>query len=154
MPGAAPTRMTVVVEGFDMPGRSCAPAGAPGDYQNVHVGVQRGREVVDLVPGDAPAAIWTLPVVVKHPAGGSDFTGPFVHGRPGDRFVYLSWGEVEEDRFQMFRRAKLHFADAPPEVLATAARDGALRCRVRMTDASGNPRCARVRPPDAVWTAS
>jgi len=137
-----------------MPGRRCAPAGAGESYENVHVGVQRGREVVDLVPGDAPGATWSVKVTVKHLDDGPDFAGPFVHGRRGDRFLYLSWGRLGGDDFQMFRRAKLHFGDVAPEVLAAAVRSGALRCRVVMTDACGNPRCARVRPPDALWTGA
>lgn len=153
MPGPATSPVTLTVEGFTMPGRSFAPAGTGTSYQNVHVGVQRGKEVVDWVPGDADAASWTVPVVVKHTAEGPDFTGPFVHGPRGARFVYLSWGEVGGESFRMFRRAKLCFADVPAEALATALQDGTVGCRVRMTDGAGGPRCARVRPPDAVWTA-
>ena len=137
-----------------MPGRSCAPADAPERYDNVHVGIQRGREVVDLVAGDATGATWRLDVTVRRLDDGLDFAGPFVHGRRGDRFVYLSWGVVAGAEFRMFRRAKLHFADAAPEVLASAARTGGLGCRVAMTDSCGHPRCARVRPPDAVWTSA
>lgn len=153
MPGDLTSPLTVVVDGFDLPGRRCAPADADDRYGNVHVGVQRAREVVDLVAGDAASAGWTLEVTVKHLTDGLDFGGPFVHGRRGERFLYLSWGVVEAGAFEMFRRAKLVFADAGPATLATAVEAGSLRCRVRMTDACGSPRCARVRPPDAVWTA-
>ena len=154
VPGVAATTLTVTIEGVDMPGRGCAPAGAGEGYENVHVGVQRDREVVELVPGDAPRADWSFEVTMKHLDDGPDFAGPFVHGRRGDRFLYLSWGVVDGNEFEMFRRAKLPFADVPPEVLASASRSGALRCRVVLTDAGGNPRCARVRPPDAVWASS
>jgi hypothetical protein len=61
---------------------------------------------------------------------------------------------VDGNEFRMFRRAKLHFADVAPDVLGASLRSGALHCRVVMTDACGNPRCARVRPPDAVWTSA
>jgi hypothetical protein len=145
--------MEVLVDGFEMPGLNCAPATADEHYRNVHVGVQRLREVVDLQPGDAATAGWSFDVVAKGSGDDIDFGGPFVHGRRGDRFIYLSWGVVEAGGFRMFRRAKLHFGDAGPGVLASAVESGRLRCRVRMTDRSGNPRCARVRPPDAVWTS-
>jgi hypothetical protein len=108
--------------------------------------------VIDLVPGDAAAATWTFDVTVKRVDDGLDFAGPFVHGRRGDRFLYLSWGVVDGDEFEMFRRAKLHFSDVAPAVLAGAVAAGKLRCRVGMTDARGNPRCARVR--DAEWTSA
>lgn len=133
--------MEVRVEGFEMPG---------GDVQ---VGIQRGRDVVDRYPGGATGAEWTFDVKVKLVDGSLDFGGPYVHGKRGDRFVYLSWGVVEGDEFKMFRRAKLHFADAPVAVVELAAAGGTLTCRVRMTDSCGNPRCARVKAPDAIWSA-
>ena len=147
--------MDVVIEGYDLPGRSCSPHNAGQGYANVHVGVQRKREVVDLFPGDAPAAEWSFEVTVRPlPDGSVDFGGPYVHGKRGERFLYLSWGVVDDAGFGMFRRAKLLFADAGDDVLAAAAAGADLRCRVRLTDGRGDPRCARVRPPDAVWSAS
>jgi hypothetical protein len=142
------------IQGFDMPGLSCAPPGAGERYDSVHVGLQRGKEVVDLQPGNVEQAEWSFEVTVKHFDGGLDFGGPFVHGRRGDRFVYLSWGVLDTGGFRMFRRAKLHFADAAQEVLEAAVESGRLTCHVRMTDGAGNPRCARVRPPDAMWRSS
>lgn len=144
----------MLIEGFDMPGISCGPADADRRYDNVHVGIQRRREVVELVRGDAATARWSFEVSLKQVADDLDFGGPFVHGRRGERFLYLSWGAGEGDDLAMFRRAKLLFADAGPDVLAAAVGAGGLRCRVRMTDSCGNPRCARVRPPDAVWSAT
>ena len=134
--------LTITVHGFDMPGT------------DAHVGVQREREVIELVPADASEAEWTFDVTTKPLDDGStDFGGPFVHGRRGERFLYLSWGTVGANgEFEMFRRAKLMFADCRDEVLAEALRRGNLVCRVRMTDAHGNPRCARVREPDATWS--
>ena len=134
-----------------MPGRSCAPDDAPDQYENVHVGVQRRRDVIDLVAGDATDATWTFEVTTRIADDGTtDFGGPFVHGRRGDRFLYLSWGTGTDD-FRMFRRAKLHFADIDGAVLGPALRGGGLTGRVNMSDRCGNPRCARVRPPDVVW---
>jgi len=142
----------VSVEGYDMPGSSCAPCGAGERYDNVHVGVQCRNEVIHLIPGDAKEARWSVPITTRAADdGGTDFAGPFVHGRRGDRFLYLSWGAVDGG-FHMFRRAKLHFVDCDADVLARALRQGELLCRVRMSDKCGAPRCARVRAPDAVWT--
>ena len=43
--------------------------------------------------------------------GGVDLRGPAVHGRKGERFLYLTWGDVgADDSFAMFRRAKLMIA--------------------------------------------
>src|SRR5690242_13749985 len=119
----------------------------------VHVGVQRKAEVVDRVPADAPGATWHLEVTSREIDGLLDVRGPWVHGRPGARFLYLSWGAVTGERFEMFRRAKLMFGDIPADLLR-AAHDGVgvLVGRLRMTDANGEPLCARVRPPAITWT--
>jgi hypothetical protein len=75
-----------------------------------------------------------------------------VHGRPGARFLYLSWGAVDGDTFAMFRRAKLLFGDIPTAALRAAHDGGAVLVgRLGLTDADGGPRCARVRPPEIVW---
>ncbi|MEJ3742828.1 DUF5990 family protein [Actinomycetes bacterium KLBMP 9797] len=145
--------MRIRIEGRDLPGRrACVEAGALR-LGNVHVGVQRGAEVVDRVPADAPQAAWQFEVTSREVDGLLDVGGPWVHGRAGARFLYLSWGTVVDDRFEMFRRAKLLFGDVPTDLLR-AAHDGAgsLVCRLGLTDANGEPLCARVRPPDIAWT--
>ncbi|MGI8799069.1 MAG: DUF5990 family protein [Pseudonocardia sp.] len=148
--------MRVHIEGTELPGRSCAPDTAGRRYANVHVGVQRGKDVVDLVRADATSAQWSFDVRTRLVEDGSlDVGGPFVHGRRGDRFLYLSWGTVDDaGRFTMFRRAKLMFADIEPATLRAAADgDAVLVGRITLTDSCGNPRCARVREPDLRWLA-
>lgn len=88
--------VTLRLEADRLPGRSCAPApGFPG-YDDIHVGVQRRArpgELLGLTPGDAPAADWTLECLARPAADGTtDLSGPYVQGRPGERFVYLSPG--------------------------------------------------------------
>ena len=146
--------MRIRIEGSDLPGRR--PGGEADALRlgNVHVGVQRKAEVVDRVPADAPAAVWTFEVTVREADGLFDVGGPFVHGRPGARFLYLSWGAVDDGGFAMFRRAKLLFGDVPGDALRAAASGGrVLVGRLGLTDAQGGPRCARVRPPEIAWTA-
>lgn len=144
--------MQVRIEGRDLPGRR---AGFEADalrLGNVQVGVQRRAEVVDRVPADAAEATWQFEVTSREVDGLLDVGGPWVHGRPGARFLYLSWGAVTGDRFEMFRRAKLLFGDVPTDLLR-AAHDGAgvLVCQLGLTDAKGGPLCARVRPPAITW---
>ncbi len=88
-------------------------------------------------------------------ADGIEVSGPYVQNRLGGRFVYLSWGTVDDAGvFTMFRRAKLMFSDIDPEILEAAARSGRLTGRLGLTDAQGQPLCARVRPPRIVWSAA
>ena len=72
-----------------------------------------------------------------------------MHGRPGGRFLYLSWGGVGPDGHRaMFRRAKLML---DPDLLATAA-GATLTGALGLTMADGTPVCAAVRPPRIAWT--
>ena len=140
-----------------MPGRRCV--GLPGIakpvYEGVHVGVQRQKAVVDLVRGDATEASWTFPIeVVPGRSGSLDFRGPWVHGKPGERFLYLSWGEVPAaGRFDMFRRAKLWLTTIGEDLLQEALNTGAtVEGRLPLTDRKGAPICASVRPPVIAWS--
>ena len=144
--------MLVRIEGSDLPGRR---PGAEADQLrlgNVHVGVQRRSEVVELVPATAERARWEFEVAGREVDGLLDVGGPWVHGRPGARFLYLSWGAVDGATFAMFRRAKLLFGDIPAELLRGAYEGrGTLVGALGLTDGGGGPRCARVRPPDIAW---
>ena len=132
--------MRLVIEGHHLPGRSC------GSHDDVHVGVQRGREPVELVPADATEARWEIDVEVVHRDGERDFRGPEVQGKPGERFVYLTWGSVAGGSFEMFRRAKLMLADLPAGDEVTVDVD--------LTDECGMPRCARLRAPAIAFVSS
>jgi hypothetical protein len=102
------------------------------------------------VPVTAGSAAWDVDVASREVDGLLDVTGPYVHGRPGARFLYLSWCVGDT----MFRRAKLMFSDIPTELLRAAHDDGVrLTARLGLTGVDGTPRCARVRPPDIVWHA-
>ncbi|HEY0002109.1 MAG TPA: DUF5990 family protein [Actinoplanes sp.] len=144
--------MQIRIEGYDLPGRRAGAAADALRLGNVHVGVQRRSEVIERVPATAESAVWEFEVAGREVDGLLDVGGPWVHGRPGARFLYLSWGGVDGETFAMFRRAKLMFGDVPTAVLR-AAHEGAgvLVGSLGLTDAFGDPRCARVRPPDIVW---
>jgi hypothetical protein len=136
----------VRIVGVNLPGRDWA------CYENVHVGVQRRAEVVDLVPGDAGEAVWDFPIDVVD----QDFRGPYAQGKKGDRFLYLTWGTVDADGvYRMFRRAKLMLGAIDRTTVADASQPGRrLLGTLGLTDGKGGPRCAAVRPPMIEWTAA
>jgi hypothetical protein len=149
--------MEVQIIGVTLPGRTCADPRPGGlTYENVHVGVQRRQEVVDMVPGDASTASWRLTVDPVLGDGALDFRGPFVQGRRGDRFLYLSWGSVDaRGRFEMFRRAKLMLDAVSPDLVRAAEQpEHRLVGTVGLTHDDGMPRCAAVRPPEISWTVA
>jgi len=146
--------MRIVIEGRELPGVEFVSEGVA--LRDVHVAVQIGKEPVGLVRGDAASARWEVDVrTVVGDDGAIDLRGPAVHGKKGERFLYLTWGDVATPgSFAMFRRAKLMVNDIEPELLAGAARiDGTLVASLPLTDERGCPRCARVKPPVIGWRA-
>ena len=137
--------MRVRIEASELPGG-----------KDVYVGVQRKQEVVEQMRADSPSAAWSFDVEVRQADDGTlDFRGPFVHGKRGDRFLYLSWGAAGDDgEITMFRRLKLHFEDIDAEVLRRGAAGAGLVARLGLTDEKGEPRCARTRPPVVSWSAA
>jgi hypothetical protein len=134
--------MLLQIRGHHLPGRLWQ--SRDEYYDNIHVGIQVGREPRELVRGDAESPSWTVPIEVVAREGGWDFRGAAVQGKRGARFVYLTWGDVGDDgSFAMFRRAKLMLADLEP-FLADAEQ---VIATVDLTDDCGGPRCARLRPP-------
>jgi hypothetical protein len=136
----------LVIRGHDLPGASY------DGHARIAVGLQVRDEPAGLVAGDAPAALWETEVRLVD----GDARGPAVHGRRGDRFVYLTWGAVSDPSFggfAMFRRAKLMLDRVDPALLAEAEQSGrALVADVALTDEKGGPRCARVDPPAVTWS--
>jgi hypothetical protein len=167
-PGAVVGTMTVVIEGSELPGRTCRPEpGGPG-HENVHVALggqsadrssltmsNKPGMAIEPVRGDAPAACWEMPVTVRRDEDGFDFGGPYVRGARDDRHLGLIWGDLLSDgTLQVFRGAKLRLVDVDPGLIEQATRPGRkLVARIRLTDARGNPICARVHPPYLTWSA-
>jgi Family of unknown function (DUF5990)/Domain of unknown function (DUF5655) len=168
-PGAVAGTMTVVIEGSELPGRTCRPEPDGRGHENVHVALG-GRSTdrpalsmsnkpgmaIEPVPGDAPVARWEMPVTVRRDEDGFDFAGLFVRGVRDDRHLGLIWGDLVGDRtLHLFRGAKLRLVDVDPGLIEQALRPGhTLVARIRLTDAKGNPICARVHPPYLTWSVT
>jgi len=120
---------------------------------NVHVGIQIRRDPAQLVRADQTEIRWELDIDIVRKDTGLDFHGPAVQGKRGDRFLYLTWGNVDPDTgFEMFRRAKLMLDRIEPTLIETAIDAGYLEATVDLTGGDGGPRCARVDPPAVTWS--
>ena len=124
---------------------------------NVHVGVQLRHDpeqpVAQLVRADTASPVWEVDVNVVRSGARLDFRGPAVHGKRGDRFIYLSWVNIGHDNaFEMFRRAKLMLDRVEPHLMEAAIEAGTLGAEVNLTGGDGGPRCARVDPPAVRWS--
>ena len=150
----ARTSIRVELRGVDLPGRSCGPRPGGGWYEDIHVGLKRGNAAIELVPGDALEAKWSIDVTVREIDSGRNFGGPFVSGDRDDRHLGLRWyGRAPDGRIENFRGAKLRFAEVDPALIDEALQTGRpLLGRVVLTDENGWPRCARVHPPAIAWT--
>ncbi len=135
------------IVGRRLPGRTWS------GRSDIHVGVQRGTEVVGLVPGDMGEAQFDVEIEVEVGAEGAiDFRGAYVHGRGGERFLYLSWGEVDgEGTFTMFRRVKLHLRPLAELFATKLANAKRVEAYLELTDPKGRPVAASVRPPWVTW---
>jgi hypothetical protein len=168
-PGAVVGTMTVAIEGSELPGRTCRPEPDGRGHENVHVALgghstdrtsltmsNKPGMAIEPVPGDAPAARWQMPVTVRRDEDGFDFAGPYVRGVRDDRHLGLIWGDLQGDgTLLVFRGAKLRLVDVDPGLIEQALRpDRRLVARIRLTDARGNPICARVHPPYLTWSAA
>lgn len=125
-------------------------------YDDVHVGLARRAETVELVPGDARSARWTFEITVRRDDDDDafDFDGPFVHGRRGERSLGLRWGNLAyDDTFEVFRAAKLRLSEVDQSLVEQAlGAGGRLVATLGLTDDRGDPVCASVRPPAVTWS--
>jgi hypothetical protein len=147
----------IQIEGTELPGRSVgAGPGFPDGQRNIHVAVQgrKGQQdLFGLTPADVQVARWEIEgeLISQSPW---DLRGPQIHGTVGQRFIYLTWGVVDQPgSFIMFRRAKLWLNAVPGDVQTRAVKRGRLLGRLALTDAAGLPLCASVRPPLIAWSA-
>lgn len=143
----------IAITGVNVPGRVfCRADGSV--MENVHVGVQIRSDPTQLIRADEPETRWEVDVDVVRKNGVLDFRGPAARKR-GERFIYLTWGDVSPDHeFEMFRRAKLILDRDAPELIESATETGCLAARVDLTGDYGGPRCARVERPAVAWSVS
>ncbi len=149
--------MLIRIEGFDLPGRVCGPGpDYPEGHENVHVAVQGRKSKQDLyglVAADVASAAWELECVIASPPPSADLRGPQVQGPPDKRFIYLTWGVVDDRGvFTMFRRAKLWLNAVPAAVMVSTLDRGLLVGRLGLSDDKGWPICAGLRPPRIEWS--
>lgn len=145
---AEEVEITIKIICRDMPGLTFAA------YRNVHLGLQKGKETVSLVPGDVEQVVFSAPLRVQNRDGRPNFLGPFAHGTPQQRFLYLVWSTKDGDTLQMFRRAKIHLSHLTWPQIRRAVEEGRpITATLRMTDARGGPLCASVPAGHITWAA-
>lgn len=124
------------------------------DKSAVRLGIQKAKEVIEDMPAQGEELLFSVVVRVKPlaPEGAVDFSGPFVQGRAGERFLYLCWGERQGQQWESFRRAKVLFRLLAPSLLTAAlANAKPIHAIIDMTNSRGNPICATVPEASIQW---
>lgn len=124
-----------------------------GERNAARLGIQKRGEVIGDVAADAEEALFVAPIRVEFTdAGTADFHGPFVHGTPRERFVYLCWGERNGEQWEGFGRAKLQLLPIPQALLLRASDNSAtLEVTIDMTDDQGKPVFATIKEKQLHW---
>lgn len=145
------SRLRVRVIGTDLPGIRHSDAGAV--REPVHVGIQRGKDVIDAVPADRTRVTFEAEFEIgTQPDGRLNFLGPYSQGDRHDRFFYLSWGIQSGDRFDMFRRLKIRLGHLSRAKVDAALKSGKpLTVRLKLTDKKGGPLCATPPATHIAW---
>ena len=123
-------------------------------YEPVYLGIQKGNEVIEAVPGNRKQAVFRPAFKIRQqPDGSPNFLGPFAKGTARERFFYLSWGVMHEGgRFEMFRRAKIHLNHLTwNDIRKALSENQPLKVIIDMTGKGGGPLCASVRNDRADW---
>jgi len=77
----------------------------------------KARNVTPPVLGTDGTATFTATVVSHSDAAGHiDVSGPFVHGKPGGRFLYLGWRPTAGPADNWIRRWKIRLSDLPSDL--------------------------------------
>ncbi|MDX2381337.1 MAG: DUF5990 family protein [Acidimicrobiia bacterium] len=117
-------------------------------------GMQRRALVEETRPATATTHFDVQVTVSRQADGTTHFAGPYVHGKRGDRFLYLAWGLSDTtEPFAMFARTKIKLAHIPIDLLDDVQTPGAcLLCELNATNDQGQPATGTVQPPNVSWS--
>lgn len=127
------------------------PPFAAGD--GVLFGLQSRPDVDDPRPASTTTEFHTAIDILRTANSGVDFAGEHVHGRRGDRFIYLAWGLPDPtEPFVMFARAKIKLDSIPADLLDVSVKSGQpLIAELQATNPRGQPASGTIKPPSIDW---
>ncbi|MEZ4708018.1 MAG: DUF5990 family protein [Caldilineaceae bacterium] len=140
--------VTIRLHCIELPGR------VVGDKNEVRLGIQKGKEVIEDVLAEGEEVIFTcaLRVEKNEATGMPNFLGPYAQGTPKERFIYLCWGERKGGLWDGFGRVKVHLKDLEWSAVESAISTGdAIEATIKMVDKKGGPLYASVKKENIVW---
>lgn len=128
-----------------------------GSQARIEAGVQRGEEIEQSQATAGQALEFNgelrLKALARQGIASPVFLGPYAHGPPTGRFLYVSWTGEVDGRRQMFRRMKIPLGTISWEQVDQVQRDPRARlvATVQGTDRRGGPACATVPLEGGGW---
>jgi hypothetical protein len=118
-----------------------------------HLGISRGKEIVDVISTQEPTAEFRATVDVIDKPSGRDFRGPYVFGKLGERFLYLNWGTQTARGWISGQggRTKLQLGFVSPTDLDQAVLGRTLVAELILATDAGRPAFATVKAPVLQW---
>ena len=117
--------LRVELHGVDLPGRSCGPRPGGGWYKDIHVGLKKGTTAIDLVPGDAAEATWSMDVTVREIERVATSAARSSAGTATIAIsAFAGMRGCLTAAVENFRAAKLRFAEVDPALIDQALRSG------------------------------
>ncbi len=116
-------------------------------------GLQSRHDVDDPRPASITTEFHVAINVVRTANSGVDFAGEHVHGRRGDRFIYLAWGLPDPtEPFVTFARAKIKLDSVPADLLDVSVTNGQpLIAELQATNPKRQPASGTIKPPSIDW---
>lgn len=119
----------------------------------IFLGIQFKKEIREETSTQVEEKIFNLQVKVAEGKDGQpNFTGPYVFGKTGDKFLYLVWFMKTSIGNEGFRRAKIKLNELSWEQIRRAlSLQSPIRAKISLRDAKGGPVCASLKPPYIHW---
>lgn len=146
--------LKIVIEGYNLPGIRFDDLYTMDVKEPVYVGIQKGRETIELKLADLDEVIFECELkVTKSKDGSPNFLGPYSHGKPGDRHLYLGWFIGPDDVLEKrFRRTKIRLNELSWEAVERAtSKDEPIKVRIDLTSDDGGPLCGRQTRFNTHW---
>jgi hypothetical protein len=133
----------------------CGPLPDPfGTHTDVRLGMQREAAVLDEQPTDGESLEFRCEVRVEPNAktGAPNFLGPYAHGTPDDRFLYLVWTAASSHGRMGFSRIKIYLRTIDWALIRSAWESGRpLEVRISGRRRNGAPAAASVPLLEPGW---
>ncbi|WP_309399254.1 DUF5990 family protein [Cerasicoccus maritimus] len=146
--------LKITIKGYNLPGERFEDPHKGDVKEPVYVGIQKGKETIDLKSAGLDEVEFECELKPSETKDGRlHFLGPYVHGKAGDRFLYLGWFIGNEDiAGKRFRRTKIKLNHLSRNDIDTAIKKSKpLIVEIDLTGDDGGPLCGSMTEGNMLW---